>query len=252
MPACPWEGFFSAAQLKRWSEAIPLRFACRRFSAPAGVDQQITLAYTAARVSLPGVRLALLDCDSNKLFLTLPFLRRIEYARQYVAVIVDTGVENAQLHAGISGEAMVLEMSAMGLGSCWVQGTFRRSAVDIPLSSREKVAAVIPYGQPSSKEGRRSRRRKPLKALCLDKPETWPNWAFQAAEAVRIAPSALNSQPWRFSRSGGTLRLSGRGFGNINFGIAAMHIECALNTQPHFWRFSSDKKGLLITYKEET
>ena len=52
MPACPWEGFFSAAQLKRWSEAIPLRFACRRFSAPAGVDQQITLAYTAARVSL--------------------------------------------------------------------------------------------------------------------------------------------------------------------------------------------------------
>ena len=51
---------------------------------------------------------------------------------------------------------------------------------------------------------------------------------------------------------GGTLRLSGRGFGNINFGIAAMHIECALNTQPHFWRFSSDNKGLLITYKEET
>ena len=41
-------------------------------------------------------------------------------------------------------------------------------------------------------------------------------------------------------------------FGNINFGIAAMHIECALNTQPHFWRFSSDNKGLLIAYKEET
>ena len=80
MPACPWEGFFSAAQLKRWSEAIPLRFACRRFSAPAGVDQQITLAYTAARVSLPGVRLALLDCDSNRLFFSLPFLRRIDNA----------------------------------------------------------------------------------------------------------------------------------------------------------------------------
>ena len=116
MPACPWEGFFSAAQLKRWSEAIPLRFACRRFSAPAGVDQQITLAYTAARVSLPGVRLALLDCDSNRLFLSLPFFPRIEYARQYVAVIIDTGVSRAQNWANIMAlhEAEITEFSIAG------------------------------------------------------------------------------------------------------------------------------------------
>ena len=252
MPACPWEGFFSAAQLDRWSEAIPLRFACRRFSAPAAVDLQNALAYTAARVSLPGVRLALLDCDSNDLFFSIPFFSRIEYARQYVAVIIDTGTDHAQLHAGISGEAMMLEITAMGLGGCWVQGTFRRGAVDIPLSGHEKVLAVIPYGHPSLKGANRIRRRKPLKSFCFDRPEAWPNWAFQAAEAVRMAPSAFNSQPWRFSRSGNTLRLSGRGFANINFGIAALHIDCALRDLPHSWRFSSDGKGLLITHKEET
>lgn len=251
MPACPWEGKFSTSQLKRWFEAIPLRFACRRFTAPASVEQQSALAYTAARVSLPGVRLALLDCDSNQLFYSLPFISRIDYARQYVAVIIDGSVPNAELHAGISGEAIVLEITSMGLGSCWVQGTFRRSAVDIPISDREKILAVIPYGQPSSKEGKRLRRRKPLKALCLDKPENWPNWAFQAAETVRTAPSAFNRQPWRFSCSGNTMRLSGKGFCNINFGIATLHIECALHQLPHTWRFSSDAKGLLVNFKEE-
>ena len=252
MPACPWEGFFSLAQLERWSDAIPLRFSCRRFSAPASVDQQSALAYTAARVSLPGVRLALLDCDSNELFYAIPFFSRIEYARQYLAVIIDTDIKHAELHAGICGEAMMLEIISQGLGGCWVQGTFRRSAVDIPLSAREKILAVIPYGRPSAKQARRSRRRKPLKSICLDRPEAWPNWAFQAAEAVRMAPSAFNSQPWRFSRSGNTLRLSGRGFANVNFGIASLHIDCALRSLSHAWRFSSDGKGLLITYKEET
>lgn len=252
MPACPWEGFFSPVQLKRWAEAIPSRSSCRTFSAPATMDEQSALAYTAARSSLPGVRLALLDCDSNALFIPIPLFPRIEYARQYVAVIIDTSVEHVQLHAGVSGEAMVLELAAMGLGSCWVQGNFRRSAVDIPLSPSEKVLAVIPYGHPSKRASGDKRSRKPLKALCLDKPEDWPNWAFQAAESVRVAPSALNSQPWRFSRSGNTLRLSGRGFGSVNYGIAALHMECAMHALPHDWRYSSDGRGLLITYKEET
>lgn len=252
MPACPWEGFFSPVRLKRWADAIPSRFSCRRFGGPATIDEQSALAYTAARVSLPGLRLALLDCDGNELFIPLSLFPRIEYARQYVAVIIDSAAENAQLHAGISGEAMVLELAAMGLGSCWVQGNFRRSAVDIPLSPSEKVLAVIPYGHPSQKETRERRNRKPLRALCLDKPEGWPNWAFQAAEAVRVAPSAVNSQPWRFSRSGNTLRLSGRGFGNVNYGIAALHMECAMHALPHAWRFSSDGKGLLLTNKEDT
>ncbi|NLC32235.1 MAG: hypothetical protein GX781_02945 [Clostridiales bacterium] len=252
MPECLWEGFFSNAQLSRWYKAMPLRFACRKFSAPADVAQQSALAYTAARVSLPGVRLALLDCDWNKLFFPLPFVPAIEYARQYAAVIIDLETENVLLNAGVCAEALVLEMTSQGLGSCWVQANFRRSEVDIPLSSREKILAVIPYGHASTDENVSARKRKPLKSLCLDTPDTWPNWAFQAAEAVRSAPSALNSQPWRFSYSGNTLRLSGRGFGNVNFGIAALHIECALHELQHQWRFSTDGKGLLISIKEET
>ena len=250
MTECSWDGFFSNVQLKRWYEAIPLRFSCRKFSQPADAAQQNILAYTAARVSLPGVRLALLDCDWNQLFFAMPFVPRIEYVSQYLALIVDTDVQNVVLNAGVCGEVMVLQMASLGLGSCWIQGNFRRAAVDIPMSPREKVLAVIPYGYPAADENSLTRKRKPLNSLCLDKPDTWPNWAFQAAEAVRNAPSALNSQPWRFSCAGNLLRLSGRGFGNVNFGIAALHIQCSLYELDQQWRFSLDGKGLLISVKD--
>lgn len=250
MSTCAWEGFFSSAQRKRWQEAIPHRFSCRSFSAPADMTQKSALDYTAARAGLPGVRLVLSECDCNRLFFPIPFVPRIEYAAQYAAVIIDPAVQHAALHAGITGQALVLEMTSLGLGSCWVSGNFRRSAVDIPLVGREKVVAVIPFGHPAPQSAG-DRKRKPLKELCLDDPAEWPNWAFQAAEAARQAPSAINAQPWLFSYSGNTMRLSGRGFGGINYGIAVLHMLCALNDLPHQWRWSGDGKGLLINMKEE-
>jgi hypothetical protein len=252
MPAVSyaWEAFFSSAQLRRWSEAISLRFSCRKFKAPADIQQKSALHYAAARAGLPGVRLALGDCDCNRLFFHLPFVERIEYASQYVAVIIDKSIPKAVLHAGIAGQALALEMTSLHLGSCWVAGNFHRSSVGIPLKSGEHIAAVMPIGQPQSEEGASLRKRKPLRELCLDDPATWPLWAFQAVENVRGAPSARNSQPWRFSFFGNTLRISGRHINGINFGIAILHIECALRDLPHRWRYSTDEKSLLIALEE--
>lgn len=252
MPAVSyaWEAFFSSAQLRRWSEAIDLRFSCRKFKAPADIQQKSALHYAAARAGLPGVRLMLGDCDCNRLFFSLPFVERIEYASQFAAVIIDKSAPRAALHAGIAGQALALEMTSLQLGSCWVAGNFHRSAVDIPLESSERIAAVMPLGQPQNPEGASLRRRKPLRELCLDDPADWPLWAFQAAENVRSAPSAINAQPWRFSFSGNTLRLSGRHLDSLDFGIAILHIECALRDIPHRWRRSADDKGLLIALEE--
>lgn len=245
-----WEAFFSSAQLRRWSEAIDLRFSCRKFKAPADIQQKSALHYAAARSGLPGVRLALGDCDCNRLFFPLPFVERIEYASQYAAVIIDKSVPKAALHAGIAGQALALEMTSLQLGSCWVAGNFHRSAVDIPLEPHERIAAVMPIGQPQNAEGASLRKRKPLRDLCLDDPAAWPLWAFQAAENVRGAPSARNSQPWRFSFFGNTFCVSGRHINSINFGIAILHIECALRDLPHRWRYTADEKSLLITLED--
>ncbi|NLD51353.1 MAG: hypothetical protein GX650_00530 [Clostridiales bacterium] len=250
MAGCAWEGFFSSAQLARWQEVIALRFSCRKFQAAADIQQLSALHYAAGRVALPGLRVELAECDSTRLFRAFPLIESVEYASHYMALIIQPEVPHALLHAGIAGEALVLEATAQGLGTCWIQGTYRRSAVQIALQPGERVAAVIPYGQPADPQGASRRRRKPLQALCLDDPATWPNWSYQAAEAVRAAPSALNGQPWRFSHAGNTMRLSGSGFGNLNYGIAVLHILCALHQVPHYWRWGEGQKSLLIRREE--
>lgn len=251
MPDCAWEAHFSSAQLSRWQDAIARRFACRKFSGPAGIEQLSALHYAAAKAELPGVRLVFGSTDSDKLFINLPLFERFENARQYIAVIVEKSAPLAALHAGIAGQAMALELTSLGLGSCWVMGNFRQQLVQADVTEGEKILALIPFGIPQDPEGALNRRRRPLKDLCLDDPAAWPNWAFQAVESMRAAPSAVNLQPWRFSFHRNTLRLSGRGFPGIDYGITVLHAECALREVPRRWRFSADDKSLLISLEED-
>lgn len=250
MSGCAWEGFFTSSQRKRWLSAIPQRYSCRKFSGPADVAQLSALHYLAARAQLPGLRLAFGECDSTRLFVAVPLVPRIEYASQYVALMVNQGHPDALLHAGIAGEALCLEATQQNLGSCWVSGTLRRRQVEIELGPDERIAAVIPFGQAAPVDKATSSPRKALAALCLDDPASWPLWAYQAAEAVRMAPSAVNRQPWRFGFSGGTLMLSGRGFGSLDYGIAILHMDCALQPYSPSYRFASDGKSLLVNIKE--
>ena len=60
--------------------------------------------------------------------------------------------------------------------------------------------------------------------------ESWPDWAQRAAEAVRLAPSGQNRQPWRLRMEGEALVLSCTTqhpywTARIDCGIAALHAE---------------------------
>lgn len=249
MAGCAWEGVFSPSELKRWLDAMPRRFSCRRFSGPADVAQLSAMHYLAARSELPGVRLVFRPCDSSRLFFPVPFVvDRIEYASQCLIVITDSAHPLAQLHAGIAGQALCLEATHLGLGSCWVSGTLHRKQLEAELREGERVAAVIPFGTYQGEP--HSAPRKPLAELCQDDPAKWPLWAYEAAEAARSAPSAVNRQPWRFAFSGKTFMMAGRGFGSLDYGIAALHIQCALHPYSPDCRFSQDGRSLLITIQD--
>ncbi len=248
--ACAWSGFYLQTQLKRWMQHIPRRFSCRDFSGPAQMAQKSALHYAAARVCLPHTRIVVQDCEPD-MFYPIPFVTTITGARHYAAVIADMAQEDAALWAGISGQAFVLEATSLQMGTCWVAANYRRRDVDIPLTGQEKLLAVIALGIPGDPEGASGRTRKPLKQLCIDDPAHWPLWAYQTAEAVRAAPSAMNRQPWRFSCSGNTMRL---GFprNNLDAGIAVLHAECALRDVPHTWRTSAQRSHWLVQHQGET
>jgi hypothetical protein len=139
---------------------------------------------------------------------------------------------------------VVLEATSLGLGTCWVSGTFDASAAgrDVVLASGERIVAVSPLGYPREKHAASeklmsgfagSRRRKPLEQITAGPDrEEWPQWALRAAEAARLAPSALNRQPWlfRFDGEAFTIETAGGSSGSardpgrrLDCGIALLH-----------------------------
>jgi hypothetical protein len=111
-----------------------------------------------------------------------------------------------------------------------------------PLNVGERVFGVIPIGY--GEKGwsfterlltgfGRTHRRKALGELLTDTRENdFSPWARAALEAGRLAPSAFNRQPWRFSTSRDSITISvvnngsDRGMSRrVDCGIAMLHVE---------------------------
>ncbi|MHB0915345.1 MAG: nitroreductase family protein [Thermoleophilia bacterium] len=131
-------------------------------------------------------------------------------APAYATFIGDTTHPAWRQMCGYLGEGVVLEAVALGLSTCWVGGFFRPGVVagHVELTGSEKVLAVTPLGYRTGeltrkdrlfKAAARSRKRKPLSEMVSGLPEKdWPDWVRSGLEAARVAPSAVNRQPWRF------------------------------------------------------
>ena len=115
---------------------------------------------------------------------------------------------------GYSFEMMVLHAWSLGIGTTWIGGTFDRAAFEkaAGVEDGERMLIASPLGYASDtmsvkeKIMRRSIRadhRKDVSELFFDggfdKPMTSVD---EKLEAVRLAPSAVNLQPWRVLRSG--------------------------------------------------
>ena len=240
MDTCALNGFFAPAQRARFLEAIPKRRSVRCFSQGPDIAQKSALSYAAARVCLPGVRIELMECTSEQLFRKLPIVGGITGTDRAAVVIVDETAPLSLLHAGISGEAFVLEAVSLGLGTCWV-GSFKHGGIDIPLDNHEHVAAVIALGAPNEEPA--GSKRKKLTEICHGIPTAWPLWAYHAAECVRFAPSAMNLQPWRLSFAGRTLVLRRTAFGgDLDLGIALLHMSLGVGEKDHIIRWGEGRE----------
>ena len=248
MDACAVNGFFSPAQIDKYSAAVSKRHSVRAFKGEPDVQQMSALHYAAARLALPGVRIALGEAPAGDLYRRLPLVETIHGSRRYAAVIADEEIPHAAVHAGISGEAFILEAVAMGLGTCWV-AAFKRGGVNVPIEEGKRVKAVIALGIPGEDGGQR--RRKKLTEICASDPSDWPLWAYNAAEYVRIAPSAVNLQPWRLSFDGRTLALSSaRPNASLDMGIAMLHMTLGARDKPHTLRWGEGKEIAALIAEE--
>ena len=101
----------------------------------------------------------------------------------------------------------------MGLGSCWVAGTYDKASVICKLQEGETLYGVIPLGYVAEKMPvkqkmiRAAIRAKDRKLEQFVESDTvWselPAWFRRAVEAVKLGPSAVNQQPVNFTYQAG-------------------------------------------------
>ena len=149
---------------------------------------------------------------------------------------------------GFAGERLVLEATRMGLGTCWVGGTFRRGACEtsLKLGTQESLPAIICVGEvPQEKTGREKllskvskRRSKTVDEMLTFEGEV-PGWVLEGMQAVVKAPSALNAQPVRFHYEGGRVTAAvekPQTHQGLDLGIARLHFELGTKTGIHWQR----------------
>lgn len=218
-------------QKERLAAAVRVRTSCRAYAGALTLQQTAELAYHAGRFALPGARLALIPLPEDA-------FTNITGCRAAVAVLVTGDSWLHRLNAGAIGEAMVLQATAMGLGTCWVGGSFRSEAVHGIAAQGESLLALIAVGPPPAPlMAPTTRRRMAPDQLCRGLWRQWPEQLIRAATLVQQAPSGMNQQPWTLllTRTGefavdAPLRSA------LDAGIAVLHAELALTT-PHIWRF---------------
>lgn len=108
-------------------------------------------------------------------------------APHYIAISSETG-EGYLTNAGFLLQQVDLYLQSIGLGSCWL-GMAKPAEV---INNSLKFVILLAFGNPLEEPYRSLSefKRKPLSAIS--------DISDRRLEAVRLAPSGINSQPWYF------------------------------------------------------
>ena len=71
--------------------------------------------------------------------------------RNYLVCIVDASFANAVERAGFFAEQFVMKAVGLGLGTCFVGGTFSEKEIDIPKHVYETIPFIVTFGYPEKK-----------------------------------------------------------------------------------------------------
>ncbi|MDH6534303.1 nitroreductase Nfs [Parabacteroides sp. 52] len=152
----------------------------------------------------------------------------------------------AETAAAYMFEEAVLFCTHLGLGTCWLGGSFSRGDFkkQVSLGTNEKLRIVSPVGYPGGGQrflekyivqaDKKHSSRKPFGELFFEKDFTHPltedsaGKYSQPLEMVRLAPSANNKQEWRVLYEEKVLHFYKKpylSFDSIDIGIALCHFE---------------------------
>ncbi|HNW87899.1 MAG TPA: nitroreductase family protein [Candidatus Limiplasma sp.] len=240
-------GFYDNTKLTSLFEAVQRRESCRLFAAAPSAENWNVLLTAADELAMPGVRIALGICENSLFQPMLGLFQKFENVQRFAAIILTENTPRAAVNAGVCGEMFLLRAVELGMGGCWVTGTYKRGQVGIQVHGEEKLAALMPLGNPKNPpELPLSRKRKEIAALCPEY-DTLSPALKEVVQLVHIAPSAMNLQPWSIKAvHPATLTITvNLAMQRLDLGIAVCHALLALGTTPAL--FTLDDAGQSAT-----
>jgi len=158
---------------------------------------------------------------------------------KYMALVGQRSDENLKEKFGYYGEKLVIEATQLGLGTCWVGGTFDKKSCVCEVQKGEAFYCVIAIGNTVSELSFKEkliakvihRKTKSVDELYEADGEV-PEWFLKGMQAVQRAPSAVNKQPVTFYFKNGIVSAAVKdisAYQPIDMGIAKLHFEIGAN-----------------------
>lgn len=167
---------------------------------------------------------------------------------KYYLIGVCENKEFALEALGYAFEKAILYCTSLGLGTVWLGGTFNKSSFEKTINLREDeiLPVISPVGYKGDeksfigsfiKEHRNN--RKAFSELFFENDfsnelNNNDDEFYEALEMVRLAPSSVNSQPWRIVKEGENFHIYNSGkrkMNKIDIGIALSHIDLYFKEQ---------------------
>ena len=228
-------------------EAILVRVSNRKYLDRALTEDEISQLNKIIDVAnqASGLRMQLLT-DCPEAFSSL----RSSYGlfsgvRNMVALVGPEDLPDFQEKCGYYGQKVLLGATALGLGTCWVCGTYDRGKVPCRIRPGDVLCGVIAVGpvapQPGTKERliRSALHRGHKSAAELSRGlGDAPDWFQAGISAVTRAPSALNRQAYRFTYAGGSVTVrqtEHAAWSDVDLGIAKYQFEIGAHGGTWTW-----------------
>lgn len=186
------------------------------------------------------VRISLVQKNDTNKEIKLGTYGVIKGANYYLAVAYEKS-NYALEDLGFLFEKVILYCTSLGLGTVWIGGTFNKGDFSkaMQLKDYETLPIVSPVGIEGGKKsilakmfGSNKFKRKDFNQIFFnenfDTPLTYEEDKeyYEVLEMVRLAPSAMNKQPWRILKEGNNYHFYSEGkseANRIDMGICMCH-----------------------------
>ncbi len=188
------------------------------------------------------IKIKLIEKDNSNKELKLGTYGVIKGANYFLAAACEND-DLSLMALGYTLEKVILYCTSLGLGTVWLGGTFNKGefAKAMNLGENEVLPIVSPVGYEGGKKsfiatlfGSKSNKRKPYSEIFFNKnfdtplePNTSDEY-FGPLEMLRLAPSAINKQPWRALKEDSNIHFyltNLKGLTRIDIGIALCHFH---------------------------